>query len=446
MLRSITRFEFPLTVFLVLCLSLVSLFPGCLMDSDDSSNEGNLPTWKEGDSWSYTQTDIDLLSQTEEEKVVVLTVAGVDQSTWLIDDAYYVNSSYSSFESRFSTGRGEIIAMGNLSEAEMTWNGLSLFRDYDFPLEVGKHWGEPNVFVNFSGEYQVTKETIKVSAGTFECFKIHGDFNYVHGDWKEIVSRTIYYSPLVKREVKKQIEGELWIGDDMVRYGQERELLAYGFADTDGDGLADTVEEEVFGSDPKLPDSDGDGVEDAEDFMPSLDAYLKVTLAEFETGGNDATDNGASPTECDPYFVVDIFPHDSAQPFASIETEPSPDQDTVYDQSVVIDLPDSKEHEIWSSFGTYVFIYAWDDDSEDSTDSDGDDPVNINDDDDNYCCQNSAFFLSGVIWNVDDGDAVNEGEFLEDSGSDDNDGNARAGSIRYTFEVISKEEAELWDT
>ena len=84
------------------------------------------------------------------------------------------------------------------------------------------------------------------------------------------------------------------------------EVVEYGTdptdSDTDDDGLNDYDEVYVKGTDPSDPDTDDDGYLDGEDLFPLYDAHLAISIDYWkEWRKGDAITSG------DPYFVIYVY-------------------------------------------------------------------------------------------------------------------------------------------
>lgn len=406
-------------------------------EDDERNLLADLPRWEAGYSWVYNEsvepgsgrvwTYIDYISGIES--------AG-GKTTYLRSTLEGRNNS------RFERLENNYHAINSLNVVDVN-DGKPYFLDYDFPLKDGKQWSNTNTAEGFSGVYEVTfVKGIETDAGSYDCLMICGELVKYDNDVTTYQNRTFYYSPEVRKEVKSIISVEVYDGDDYNQWRIESELVAFGHMDSDRDFLADRVETEIMGTEPGNSDTDGDGVRDDHDLMPTVDMHLRFTLYEFETENNDEYDNGLEPSDCDPYLVVELRGAGGGQNdvFASYETEHFTDQNRLEDIEIVFDLEDAQEYEEYGDFEKffYVDIRAFDDDSNDSTDRNGNDEVNINDDDSNHVCVNTMFVFRGDIKNIDDLEGVKEGETLYDAGSDSYQAgdDTKGGSISYTFRII----------
>jgi len=421
--------HFTGTCFISFLLMAVVVNAGCF--GNDSNDEAKRPVWNQGYTWVYEIPDtnrlhIDYITGEE----------AIDEN-----DCYTIGFGFSEYEDRFG-GRGTRYFSKQYVTEASSESGLPHFRDFDFPLKEKKTWENKNTNVAMEGNYSVESiEKVETKAGTFNCFKVVGHLVYRQGDETEYWNRTLYYSSAVKREVKTHITVEHYEPDLNYNATIERSLVMFGHKDSDGDFLADSVETELYHSDPKYEDTDDDGVIDSQDMFPGGDMVIEVSIFDFSTGGNDEHDNGESPTECDPFFVVELRDYTNSELLDSNETDHLQDQDVVHDVVILLDLPEEKDSNILGpQTNLIVIIQAWDDDSQDTTDSDGDDEVNINDDDDDFASVVMIELPRAIIYSAyDGGNKVNEGEPLNDSGSDNigGSGDVRGGAITYTLKVVN---------
>jgi hypothetical protein len=103
-------------------------------------------------------------------------------------------------------------------------------------------------------------------------------------------------------------------------------------SDMDGDGLTNVHEEGTSGTDPRLPDSDGDALSDADEVLYSSDPHNDDTDGDGWTDGaeaergSDPTDEGDTPLTT-PTFPPDYSPRDSGprgEPQTGGPAEPVP--------------------------------------------------------------------------------------------------------------------------
>jgi len=407
-------------------------------NSEDEKSPADLPIWEPGYTWVYEETwdpeggrfwtFVDYISGTE-------TIGG--------RECYVRSSLERNHLTRFERVDDSYHAVTSLNGMDETV-GLPNFLDYDFPLSVGKTWTNVNTAEEFSGMYEVSfQKDVRTGAGTFDCFKISGTLVKYDDDATIYQNRTFYYSPEVKKEVLSLVVVDAYDSSGHQQWVSESELAAFGHADSDHDRIADRVEEEILGTEPLNEDTDGDGTNDERDLIPTIDMHLRLVIYEFETADNDEYDNGLNPSECDPYFIIELRGASGGNDvFASYETEHFTDRNRVENIEIVFDLVDDQEYVEYGNFEKifYVDIMAYDDDSSDSTDTNGDDDVNINDNNNDYVCINTMFILDGEIKNNDDNGQVKEGETLYDSGSDSNQvgDETKGGEISYTFEIVDR--------
>ena len=79
------------------------------------------------------------------------------------------------------------------------------------------------------------------------------------------------------------------------QFNECMEAISEGCVDSDGDGLADTVESLMLGTDPEASDSDGDGLSDAvELFLTGTDPINADTDNDGVLDGDDPTPGGTT--------------------------------------------------------------------------------------------------------------------------------------------------------
>ena len=435
-----------IVIVIVLGLVMVAGFEELPWQSSDNKieKETDIPTWRSGHTWVYGE------SVTTGSGAVYTYIDHISEITQINGNPYYTHSTLEmSNEERVDRLDDRLFSSSSLNEAVEGQGGVlrTNFIDYSFPLRDGKTWPNAGTSEGYSGVYSVTTGTAVITqAGAFNCFQIIGDLVKEDGDRTIYQTRTIFYSSEVKRHVKTTVETETYDDGEIVdRWVVESVLIDYGFEDIDQDNIADKIEESFLSSDPRNPDADGDGVTDDYDIIPSMDMHLRVTISHFETQDNDQYDNGLNPTECDPYFIIELKEAygGSNSVFVTYETEHFQDQNVVNNLVILIDIDDCQTFEHYGNMEKlfYIDILAYDDDENDTTNTDGeDDEVNINDDDGNGVCKNSIFLIRGEIMNLNDQFSVKEGESLTDFGTDSDSigDNTKGGSIEYTFEIVDK--------
>ncbi|WP_068324281.1 hypothetical protein [Pyrococcus kukulkanii] len=126
-------------------------------------------------------------------------------------------------------------------------------------------------------------------------------------------------------------------------------------SDTDRDGLSDYDEVKVFGSDPNDRDSDRDGVIDGKDLAPTGNAVVEVYIEEFlEVSKADAISGYG-----DPYFVIAVYDESGNVELGRIQTEPVIDAVKLTGLGpYYIDVPDDYSGDMF-----IVAIAAYDEDT-----------------------------------------------------------------------------------
>ena len=174
--------------------------------------------------------------------------------------------------------------------------------------------------------------------------------------------------------------------------------------DTDGDGLSDGEEVNKYGSlptDPDTdndglddgqevhlktdlfdPDTDDDGVADGDDFFPVHDAQVKVAITYFEV--KVRADSGVRGID-DPYFKITING-------VKRESQHFDERSYIYNPySITVNIPDYQRH-------VDISIEVWDDDA-----GDDDDQYDASSDPDSVVYKTTYDVLSGTFTETSDG-------------------------------------------
>lgn len=424
---------------LVILSLLGSLFSGCIEndEEEDVLGEAQLPEWKQGYSWVYEESFSDDPGNADwffiDHVIGQQDVGGFD--------CHVISTKENLVENRYFEQGQLYVDSGSLNLVDES-SGKIMYRDFDFPLFDGKTWFNSNTANGLEGEYYVdVVEDVITPAGIFDCYRIQGELSMETEDSREYQMRTIYYSPEISKYVKTEITIEQYQGETGYSWTILSSLIAYGLEDSDGDFLADTIENEIYHTDPENADTDGDWVMDCWDLIPVMNVHLTWSIIDFVTADNDEWDNGIFPSSCDPFFIVELLGGQSGTPevFETMESDHFQDQDRIEGYTLIIDIPDHMTFEGYSNLDHWFNVYftAWDDDGDDLTDLDGDDEVNINDDDNEFTCKNFIDLTRGLIMNLDQLVEMNEGEELQSSGSDELSlsGNIKGGSISYTLMI-----------
>ena len=97
------------------------------------------------------------------------------------------------------------------------------------------------------------KATLK---GTLEVILLF-DFTPILGDSFEIITYQSYEGAFTAFNYPELTEGLSWL----VNYEADKVILTVA-TDTDGDGISDSDETNLYGTNPELADTDGDGLDD----------------------------------------------------------------------------------------------------------------------------------------------------------------------------------------
>ena len=110
--------------------------------------------------------------------------------------------------------------IGDISVFDDSWNPRHPARpefhplDFVFPLRVGAEWtfaSPPGAYYQRGNARVAAYETIKVPAGTFECFRLEGESVFNQGkSYSETRRMTRWYCPAVKYMAKLQFELDIW--------------------------------------------------------------------------------------------------------------------------------------------------------------------------------------------------------------------------------------------
>jgi hypothetical protein len=162
-----------------------------------SGEKCDAPVWNVGDTWRF------VYSNTREWEY---RVVGIEEDFYVVDDRY------GAYKPCFNKKTFELVAFID-PEGRRKLNVVSVYH-FDFPLHVGKTWkkaisGIPiggSTEANYLNEFRVVSyEPVKVSAGTFESFKIELKQTNLGARFAS-GKAFLWYSPEVKFVVKLQYE------------------------------------------------------------------------------------------------------------------------------------------------------------------------------------------------------------------------------------------------
>jgi len=122
--------------------------------------------------------------------------------------------------------------------------------------------------------------------------------------------------------------------------------------DSDGDGLEDGFEVIEWGSDPNVVDTDGDGYDDGDDYWPTFDLQIYITIYYYNVENTDVW------TEDDVYFYVNI------------ENTGWELTDTVVDEDEAYVSYNYSHNAADSDPYFFFWVEAWDDDGGDGSSDD----------------------------------------------------------------------------
>ncbi len=420
-----------LVIIALVIMSTFAVYLGTDIFGSDDDKKANLPAWKDGYNWLYLEIDEEsnwthetLYSVNGGDSVNNTTCYGYYRHIYVLDDYY---------ERPYIYNDPLPIDRNTLNELDDD-EGTPRFIDFRWPLEDGKRWNNSGAYFNqWIGNYSVSYEKdVKTLAGTFDCLKIHGELENGNGDY---TNRTLWYSEKVKNVVKYRYE---MFYDDW--YNNETgELKMYCFSDSDGDTMSNTFEKKFMHSDHTSADTDSDGVLDNHDMSLHGNFYLRLNITNFQTQDNDEYDNGNNPSDCDPYFVVGLSDWDN-----QLDSQESPhfqDQNTIPELQFLFDIPDDGLQPCYSFFGIACSIFAYDDDSNDETDINGDDPVEVDEETNGDECS-ILIIASGKFYYHSAWDELEEGTTLSVTGSGyyGNDGHVCGGSMDVTYTLLNEDE------
>lgn len=179
------------------------------------AQEASAPVFKEGDYWKYTRQDLgnkrepfvftNIVSKIESGQAVVFGETGPPTGSkfWWIYD----------FNSQNWVARHAFDDAAPGKRGAMTYDGSRSEPQIKFPLTVGKKYEHTDVWRNSSNgdtgssattASVVALEKVSTAAGTFDAYKIEMDGRWRNDKWGSSgrVTRTIWYAPAVKRQVK----------------------------------------------------------------------------------------------------------------------------------------------------------------------------------------------------------------------------------------------------
>jgi hypothetical protein len=112
-------------------------------------------------------------------------------------------------------------SIGEISVFDDSWNPRHPARpefhplDFVFPLRVGAEWkfaSPPGAYYQRGTHRVAAYESIRVPAGTFECFRVEGESVFNQKNYSETRRMTRWYCPTVKYMAKVQVELDIWQG------------------------------------------------------------------------------------------------------------------------------------------------------------------------------------------------------------------------------------------
>jgi hypothetical protein len=185
------------------------LFPALLAVSfsvpAQSSDSATAPSFKEGDTWTYTRTD--KMDRTRAAKFST-TVKSVTADGY-VTSVQPIEGSMSPREDRF-TKEGNPIELEGFKYQPFV--GL-----YDFPLSPGKQWeskftwwsAQANADLSGTRRTKVVGwETVKTPAGEFKALKLVAETQIMgRGGFGSSNQVTVWYAPEVRRAVRSEFKG-----------------------------------------------------------------------------------------------------------------------------------------------------------------------------------------------------------------------------------------------
>lgn len=274
----------------ILVLGIVGIFilgaVGWVVYGDDEGDGGGVPRFELGEEWWYLMDTEGGGENSYRRTRIWGTMIAEGEQYYRVDETRWENGT--------TAEHVELSwAMSNLSVYDPEMNLLS--RPFDFPLEDGKTWsGKMNGVDNYNFTCVRFKE-FNTGAGEFKGFKITATGS--EGDYIFRYSGEVGYFVGMSYTAPSGSSGEGGGTYDL-------RLEGHGLADGDGDGLID-VGEELLGADPKMEDTDNDGVIDGSDMAPTFD--LDFTLELIRLTVEDKTDLVTQP---DVFMYIDIYAGD----------------------------------------------------------------------------------------------------------------------------------------
>ena len=281
---------------------------------DPGGNEADVPKLDLGDEWWFSHS---LNGEGGDDSYLMAKVLGIEliggNEFYIIGEVLWNNCTKEDY--------GEVHrSKSNLSLCDSEGNIHS--EPLNFPLKDGKTW---NGRMNGEDNYTFTCESFskyKVRAGTFGGFKITAVGEA--GDYIFRYSPEVEYFIAVSHTDPAQGEGDA--------HSYELELVGYGNADKDGDGITD-VGEDILHIDAANEDTDGDGSPDGNDRNPLMDLGFTLELVRLLI--EDRTDLLSDP---DVYLWIQI---DAGGEFFSDQTDTYRNQqDISLDLVFDVDIPD----------------------------------------------------------------------------------------------------------
>jgi len=214
------------TTTVLILISFLIISSSALMTESSDISADEVPTWVEGDNWSYRSNESYRVQNYTAEMVSEREHIDIDET---IFDCYMINYTIDDFvETHFYTIDGLSLVAEMSDEGTFAYNPT--LKRFEFPLDVGTTWDSATIIwrePEDGGTWEKQQEwelefkveeitTVEVPAGTFDTYVINITQYEGMGEFVEYY----YYSPEVKNMVKREeyLYGNLQLTEELTDY------------------------------------------------------------------------------------------------------------------------------------------------------------------------------------------------------------------------------------